>query len=74
MAEYGYDLRDYRVEMFTDSTIVRNRVGGQNAIRKTEPQQRMFNLAAKCVGKLVKFGGWKISWRGREANVARFGH
>lgn len=74
LTDYGFDPRRYAVEMFTDSTIVANRVSGRNRTRKTEPQQRMAALASRVHELLRGFGGFKIEWNSRVENVRRFGH
>ena len=60
--------------MFTDSTLVANRINGRNRTNKSEPQRRMAALAAKCMAYGQFCRGIAAHWRGREANVARFGH
>jgi len=70
----GFKLADYTVKLFTDSTIVRNRVLGRNKTRKSEPQARMNALAVKALEWLIRFKAFGIEWHGRENNVARFGH
>lgn len=70
----GFNPNRYRVEMLTDSTIVRNRVAGHNRTRKSEPQQRMFALASACLDQLKAFCSHRITWNPRGCNVALFGH
>jgi len=65
---------DYTVNIFTDSTIVRNRVKGLNRTNRSEPQRRMFELNAKVLSHLQHFAGHDIKWQPREFNVERFGH
>jgi ribonuclease HI len=64
----------FEVELFTDSTIVQNRIAGRNRTKKSEPQSRMFELNARCLEILILFKGFKIQWNPRSANVERFGH
>lgn len=65
---------NYSVEIFTDSTILRNRIAGKNRSKKSEPQQRMFALAERCLALLACFKSFKIHWQPRQHNVERFGH
>lgn len=64
----------FDVEIFSDSTIVVNRINGKNTKSKSEPQMRMKNLAVKCLGKLVRFNSFKAAWNSRDNNVEKFGH
>lgn len=70
--------RFYRVQVETDSVIVRNRLMRKNKIHSKPAwkaaSERMFNLAESCLVHLRKFASFAVEWRGRENNVARFGH
>jgi len=70
----GFDPKTYAVSVFTDSTIVANRLTRERARDKGEPAQRMAALAATCNSYLAMFGHWSCKWNGRSANVERFGH
>ena len=74
LRDYGFDPGTYRLELFTDSTIVRNRLNGRNRTRKTEPQQRMFTRTQACLEFMAQFESVHVSWNPRERNVERFGH
>ena len=74
LKDYGYSPMEYHLRMWTDSTLVRNRIIGRNQTRKSEPQRRMFDLAAKCLALINQFRSMDILWRSREHNVATFGH
>ena len=74
LEDYGFDPKHYRVNLFTDSTIVRNRINGSNRTCRSDPQRRMFERATCCNGFLARFGTSEIHWHRRENNVARFGH
>ena len=74
LTKAGIDPQIYSLQLVTDSTIVQGRISGQNKSRKTEPQQRMFNLNERCQLQLSRFKDFKIEWASRELNVATFGH
>lgn len=64
----------YTVHLFTDSTIVRNRLTGANRKNKKEYEKRMFTLTQEVLELLASFKTWEITWNSRVNNVARFGH
>lgn len=64
----------YDVAMFTDSMIIKNRVKCRRCSGKSEPARRMGRLTRDVLSKLTRFRLWDIEWRGRRANVERFGH
>lgn len=70
----GFDSRIYSVQIYTDSTVVRNRVNGSNKKRKTEPEKRMYDLAHHARMRLWQFQAYAVAWQGRQNNVKRFGH
>lgn len=70
----GFDTREYDVSLFTDSTIVRNRLNGSKVKSKGEAGIRMLELAHKCLLRLYQFKSYSIEWQPREHNVKRFGH
>lgn len=77
----GFDQGIYTLLMFTDSTIVRNRVqtrrtafSGQAGSKARDVSQRMGRLTSECLLWLSRFKSWTIEWRGRQDNVMRFGH
>lgn len=74
LRDWSYPLIRYRIELFTDSTIVRNRLQGRNKTRKSEPQQRMFTRTEACLGLIRQFNSFSVEWQPRERNVERFGH
>lgn len=70
----GFSPSLYEIRLFTDSTIVANRIKNRNCQGKSEPAKRMGNLTRQCLAKLGVFGLWSIQWNGRASNVERFGH
>ena len=61
--------------IFTDSTMVKNRLLGKNKISKKYPRSAvMFELANKCLEVMRQFGRFNVVWERRDSNVARFGH
>lgn len=70
----GFPSKSYWITIWSDSTIVVNRISGRNKTNKDEPQKRMFDLNAKCLDLLSKFQGYNIQWHNRLANVQKFGH
>lgn len=59
-----------RLEIFTDSTLVRNQVHGRWKCRVAHLKE----LKAEALSLLSPYQHWEINWRGRAANVERFGH
>ena len=79
LEEAGLDPKRYGVLVVSDSTILVWRVRGKNsASRKKdkagEASRRMALHAERCRVLLARFGFHQEEWRGREANVAQFGH
>lgn len=83
LKSYGFPFDRYNVEVFTDSTVVYNRILKHNRIfkrnygayfGKEEFRNRMAVLALKCLIQLNLFKSWTIQWKRREFNVKRFGH
>ncbi len=76
LEENGLSPMGYSLEIFTDSTIVRNRMMGKNVIYKKwqASSERMFKFAEKCLRLTGLFKGHRVVWRGRDQNVNRFGH
>lgn len=74
LLDYSYDPKLYHLRIWTDSMIVKNRLNGRNKANKSEPQRRMFNLATRCRMITDRFMSMDILWKGREHNVALFGH
>lgn len=70
----GFLHKDFSIRLFTDSTVVGFRINRTNASNKTEPEKRMFSLAAKCLETLIRFSACEVTLIGREKNVALFGH
>ncbi len=69
----GFFPKDFTVKVLTDSMIVVHRLRN-NSKSKTEPEQRMFTLANRCLEHLVKFKGFEAEFVNRERNVSLFGH
>lgn len=67
----GLEPLNYEVQMFTDAMIVARRIESRN-IGKGDA--RMRQLAVQCLTRLKQFKRWRITWRGRQANVDRFDH
>src|SRR5438445_1444473 len=65
LAVGGFEPSNYSVCIFTDSTILRNRMLGSNRTRKSEPQQRMSNLTNQALALLSCFNEFSVTWRGR---------
>lgn len=74
----GFKHCTFSVRIETDSVIVRNRLIRKNRIHSKpawkSASERMFNLAESCLVHLRKFASFAVEWKGRENNVARFGH
>lgn len=71
--------RETELEIFTDSTIVQNRINNRNyqpskKFRFTDGAKRMTEHAAKCHKLLDQFKGFTCHWNSREVNVEKFGH
>lgn len=73
-ADYGYSLYQTSIEVFTDSTIVANRINNRAIGGKGEPAQRMGRLTKCCLHYMDQFSSAITYWQRREANVTRFGH
>lgn len=69
MSDGAFDLK-----LFTDSTIVRNRIAKQNCSGKSEPAARMARLTEQCLALITAYKSAEIKWQARAENVARFGH
>lgn len=70
----GLDPMKFHLHVFSDSTIVVNRLRGRNKRHKTEPEQRMHALALRALVILNKFHSHDVQWHSRLNNVKRFGH
>lgn len=70
----GLSEESFSIRLYSDSTIVVNRLNGRNRTNRSEPQRRMFALTVRCLEFLKHFASVKVSWYKRENNVARFGH
>lgn len=65
------------LEIFTDSTIVQNRINGTSSRRQKKPNEgtlRMTQWQNICLDELKKYRSFKAIWNSREVNVERFGH
>lgn len=62
--------RQFRLEIFTDSLLIRNQVAGKWKSRCIH----MKELRATVLDLLSVYPYWEIKWQGRAANVKRFGH
>ena len=64
--------------VYTDSTVVsgrlRRKLNGRRTNAAGEGAARMEEWAERCMAFLRSYGRWTIEWRGRDHNVARFGH
>jgi len=65
---------DFILELFTDSTIVVNRLTGKYNKCKSEAQKRMAECSSHCLKYMVRFKSFHVQWNSREYNVQRFGH
>lgn len=67
-----------KVQIFTDSTIVRNWINGFERANpekiKNDRRQVMFAYAKNTVELLKAFHSFKIEWNSRDVNVEKFGH
>lgn len=70
----GFPVSQYTVHMFTDSTVVANRIKNRNCTGTSSAARRMAKLTRQVLSQLTLFRLWKIEWRGRDNNVERFGH
>ena len=70
----GMEPSVFHLRMWTDSTIVRNRVSGRYKKAKKPYELRMANYAARCTSMIKQFGSFEIQWHRRDNNVAMFGH
>lgn len=70
----GFEVGRYELFLFTDSTILANRVRERNTAGNAGPAKRMADLTKQVLAQLELFKMWNIQWYSREANVARFGH
>lgn len=64
------DKIDCRLEIFTDSMLLRNQVMGTWKCRKPHLEK----LRNEALQHLANYGDWEIVWEGRNNNVRRFGH
>ncbi len=69
----GFFPKDFTARVLTDSMVVVHRLRN-NSASKSDPQQRMFALANKCLSHLVKFKGFEAKFVSRDKNVSLFGH
>lgn len=74
----GVQPNEVEVHIITDSTIVRNwlqRFERFNPAKcKGERRLAMGALAGQCIAALKPFHSFSIEWKGRDNNVALFGH
>lgn len=70
----GFIFKAYTLQLFTDSTIVHNRIQMERTGGKEEAAQRMGKLTQQCLDRLKLFNQHSISWQRRDHNVIRFGH
>lgn len=70
----GFEVGKYELFLFTDSTVVLNRVRDQNIAGNAGPAKRMADLTKQVLAQLELFKMWNIQWRKRDDNVERFGH
>ena len=71
---------DCRLYIYTDSTVIRNRLMGSRrrnkakTMSKNEGRKRMAYWTEKCWVLLCVYKHWEAKWQSRELNVQRFGH
>jgi ribonuclease HI len=70
----GLDPRRYTVHIFTDSTVLRDRINGKTKRMKSEAEKRMADCAHRVVSLLGNFASFMCTWHDRSNNMARFGH
>jgi ribonuclease HI len=71
----GVKPQHCRMNIFTDSTIVRNRIRHPNrGDNKSEGGKRMTAWTQKCTWLLLQFKTVEINWNPRSVNVQKFGH
>lgn len=75
----GNSHGDFHLEVFSDSTIVVNRLLGNTRkangkMKRREAANRMANCAERCLRNIRKFASFNAFWNGRINNVKRFGH
>jgi len=74
----GDTVGNYALRVFTDSTIVRNRLMRNNFISrkpsKRARSQAMHHLATRCLDLFFAFKSYSVEWESRVHNVERFGH
>ena len=72
----GFDPSIYTLSVFTDSTVVRNRIQKRHISdnAKNDVHKRMGALTRECLSWMDWFKSWNISWRPRDYNVNQFGH
>lgn len=70
----GIDTGKLYLCLFTDSTIVANRLSKKNTAGNDARSLKMQTLALQCLDLLQRFGGFEIQWNDRSNNVAAFGH
>jgi len=70
----GINPNTYTVHIFTDSTVVRDRINGKTKRMKTEPERRMAKCAHRILSLLGNFAAFLCTWHDRSHNVGRFGH
>ncbi len=68
----GFHPDQFCVEVFTDSSIVRN--GVMRPARRKNRSGRMIALAEKCLLIARHFKSFTARWNPRQKNVNRFGH
>lgn len=70
----GFRAGAYSLRLFSDSTIVVNRISKRNQRGSGEASMRMASLCRVCLSLIDQFQDCEITWNGRAKNVARFGH
>jgi len=74
LAGAGNTPGQFTLAVFSDATIIVNRLNGRNKTAKTQPQQRMQRHAVACLKWMTQFKSYRAMWNGRAVNVAKFGH
>lgn len=70
----GHEPAEFDLELFSDSTVVVNRLLSRNKTRKKEDQQRMHLRAMNCLKQMILFRSFTVNWNSRWRNLEKFGH
>ena len=70
----GFNTSDYSITVFTDSTVVSNRIASHNGKGKSEAARRMGALTQMALSYLGQYKSHNIHWHDRINNERKFGH